>query len=115
MLYLLLHYVLDAAARHGMDSMARERLGYSPIPIEALIGQKERGKVQRNMRDIPPADVKDYAAEDADVTLQLEDSLRPAVKEAGLNLYAAPRLGSVYQPLNSYASRIIWLMVSSSL
>ena len=81
---MLEHYVLDAAARHGMDSMARERLGYSPIPIEALIGQKERGKVQRNMRDIPPADVKDYAAEDADVTLQLEDSLRPAVKEAGL-------------------------------
>ncbi len=81
---MLEHYVLDAAARHGMDSMSRERLGYSPIPIEALIGEKERGKQQRNMRDVPPAEVRDYAAEDADVTLQLEDSLRPAVKEAGL-------------------------------
>ena len=81
---MLAHYVLDAAARHGMDSMSRERLGYSPIPIEALIGEKERGRQQRNMRDIPPGEVKDYAAEDADVTLQLEDSLRPAVKEAGL-------------------------------
>ena len=81
---MLEHYVLDAAARHSMDAMARERLGYVPIPIEDLIGMKERGKLQKNMRDIPPEKVKDYAAEDADVALQLEDSLRPAVKEAGL-------------------------------
>jgi len=81
---MLEHYVLDAAARHGMDTMARERLGYIPIPIENLIGMKERGRQQKNMRDVPPEQVKDYAAEDADVTLQLEDSLRPAVKEAGL-------------------------------
>ena len=84
---MLEHYVLDAASRHGMDAMARERLGYMPIPIEDLIGAKERGRQQKNMREIPPEQVKDYAAEDADVTLQLEDSLRPAVKEAGL-LYA---------------------------
>ena len=81
---MLEHYVLDAAARHGMDAMAREWLGYMPIPIEDLIGMKERGKQQKNMRDIPPELVKDYAAEDADVTLRLEDVLRPAVKEAGL-------------------------------
>ena len=81
---MLAHYVLDAAARHGMDAMARERLDYVPIPIEDLIGPKERGKPQRNMGELPPEAVKDYAAEDADVTLRLEDSLRPAVKEAGL-------------------------------
>ena len=81
---MLEHYVLDAAARHGMDVMARERLGYIPIPIEDLIGMKERGKPQKNMRDLAPEAVKDYAAEDADVTLRLEDVLRPAVKEAGL-------------------------------
>lgn len=81
---MLEHYVLDAAARHGMDVMARERLGYAPVPIEDLIGAKERGKPQKNMRDLPPELVKDYAAEDADVTLQLEDVLRPAVKDAGL-------------------------------
>ena len=81
---MLEHYVLDAAARHSMDAMARERLGYIPIPIEDLIGMKERGKPQKNMRDIPPEQIKDYAAEDADVTLRLEDALRPAVREAGL-------------------------------
>ena len=81
---MLEHYVLDAAARHSMDAMARERLGYAPIPIEDLIGMKERGKPQKNMREIAPELVKDYAAEDADVTLRLEDALRPAVKEAGL-------------------------------
>ena len=81
---MLEHYVLDAAARHGMDVMARERLSYIPIPIEDLIGMKERGKSQKNMRDVAPETVKDYAAEDADVTLRLEDVLRPAVKEAGL-------------------------------
>ena len=81
---MLEHYVLDAASRHGMDAMARERLGYVPIPIEDLIGVKERGKQQKNMGDLAPETIRDYAAEDADVTLRLEDSLRPAVKEAGL-------------------------------
>lgn len=81
---MLEHYVLDAAARHGMDVMSRELLGYAPIPIESLIGMKERGRPQKNMRDIPPEMVKDYAAEDADVALRLEDVLRPKVKEAGL-------------------------------
>ncbi len=81
---MLEHYVLDAAARHGMDAMARELLGYAPIPIESLIGVKERGKPQRSMGDLAPEDVRDYAAEDADVTLRLEDALRPKVAEAGL-------------------------------
>jgi DNA polymerase-1 len=81
---MLEHYVLDAAARHSMDAMARERLDYVPVPIEDLIGMKERGKLQKNMRELAPETIRDYAAEDADVTLRLEDALRPAVKEAGL-------------------------------
>ena len=81
---MLEHYVLDAAARHSMDVMARERLGYIPIPIENLIGMKERGKLQKNMGELAPETILDYAAEDADVALRLEDVLRPAVKEAGL-------------------------------
>jgi DNA polymerase-1 len=67
-----------------MDAMARERLDYVPVPIEDLIGMKERGKLQKNMRELAPETIRDYAAEDADVTLRLEDALRPAVKEAGL-------------------------------
>ena len=81
---MLEHYVLDAAARHGMDAMARERLGYAPIPIESLIGIKERGRLQKNMGELAPETILDYAAEDADIALQLEDSLRPSVEEAGL-------------------------------
>ena len=81
---MLEHYVLDAAARHSMDAMARERLNYMPIPIENLIGMKERGKLQKNMGELAPETILDYAAEDADVALRLEDVLRPAVKEAGL-------------------------------
>ncbi|MBO5940016.1 MAG: DNA polymerase I [Kiritimatiellae bacterium] len=81
---MLEHYVLDAASRHSMDAMAREYLAYVPIPIENLIGMKERGKLQKNMRDLAPETILDYAAEDADVTLRLEDAMRPAVKDAGL-------------------------------
>lgn len=81
---MLEHYVLDAASRHSMDSMAREHLAYMPIPIERLIGMKERGKLQKNMQELAPETILDYAAEDADVTLRLEDVLRPAVEKAGL-------------------------------
>ena len=80
---MLEHYVLDAAARHGMDAIAREFLGYDPIPITVLIGEKERGREQRSMADLAPEEILDYAAEDADVTLRLDAVLRPKVAEAG--------------------------------
>ncbi len=80
---MLEHYCLDAAARHGMDALSEQYLGYHPIPIEKLIGIKERGKEQLSMSALKPEEIKDYAAEDADVTLQLEKVLRPLVKEAG--------------------------------
>ena len=80
---MLEHYVLDAAAFHNMDFLAREYLGYDPIPITRLIGERKRGEQQKNMADISPSEVCDYAAEDADVTLQLDEVLRPKVAEAG--------------------------------
>lgn len=80
---MLEHYCLDAAARHGMDALSEQYLDYHPIPIEKLIGIKERGKEQLNMSALKPEEIKDYAAEDADVTLQLEKTLRPLVEEAG--------------------------------
>ena len=78
---MLAHYVLDSAARHGMDPLAREYLGYDPISIKALIG--ERGKDQLTMDQVNVERVAEYAAEDADVTLQLRDKLAPLVKESG--------------------------------
>ena len=79
---MLAHYCLDAAARHGMDVLAEQYLGYRPIPITALIGEKERGKEQLSMSALRPEEIRDYAAEDADVTFQLEDVLRPKAPRA---------------------------------
>ena len=80
---MLAHYCLDAAARHGMDALAQQYLGYRTIPIESLIGEKERGKTQLSMAALKSSEILDYAAEDADITLQLDDVLRPLVKDAG--------------------------------
>ena len=80
---MLAHYCLDAAARHGMDALAEQYLQYRPIPIERLIGEKERGKGQLNMSALKSEEILDYAAEDADVTLRLEDALRPLALELG--------------------------------
>jgi DNA polymerase-1 len=80
---MLEHYILDAAARHSKEALAREYLGYDPIPIESLIGEKERGKEQLSMGDLPPEKICDYAAQDADLALQWDSVLRPKVAEAG--------------------------------
>ncbi len=92
---MLAHYCLDAAARHGLDFLAEQELGYRPIPITDLIGIKERGKEQRSMADLKPREICDYASEDADIALQLADKLFPAVKEAG----AERALREVEEPL----------------
>ena len=78
---MLEHYCLDAAARHGMDALAEQYLNYKPIPITALIGEKERGKTQLSMAALKPEEILDYAAEDADVTLRLDDALRGRVEK----------------------------------
>ena len=79
---MLAHYLLEPDMRHGMDVLAETYLHYSPVPITALIGPK--GKNQKTMADLPPAEVSDYACEDADVTLQLKHVFEPLLKEVGL-------------------------------
>ncbi|MGI6495860.1 MAG: DNA polymerase I [Kiritimatiellia bacterium] len=79
---LLEHYVLDAAGRHDLDTLCRQYLHYEKIPIERLIGP--RGKDQRNMADLPPREIADYACEDADFTLRLHRRLEADVEAAGL-------------------------------
>ena len=92
---MLAHYCLDAAARHGMDFLSEQFLNYRPIPIERLIGERKRGQGQLSMAALKPAEVRDYAAEDADVTLRLEDALRPRVETVG----AMKSLAEVEEPL----------------
>ena len=79
---MLAHYLIEPDQRHGMDALAQNYLGYTPISIEALIGPK--GKNQKSMRDVPAAEVAEYAAEDADVTWQLHETFKPKLAEAGL-------------------------------
>src|SRR5688500_5881231 len=73
------HYVADAHIRHKMDIMAETYLGYTPVPITDLIGRK--GKNQLSMQDIDLERIKEYAAEDADVTLQLKTITDKMIKE----------------------------------
>ncbi|MDA9554976.1 DNA polymerase I [Pelobium sp.] len=76
---MLAHYLLDPDTRHGMDVLAENYLGYTPISITELIGKK--GKNQGNMRDVELEVIKEYAAEDADITLQLEAVFEPMLEE----------------------------------
>ncbi len=76
---MLAHYILQPELRHNMDYMAETLLHYQTIHIDALIGP--RGKSQKSMRDLAPAAVCDYAAEDADITLRLYHVLRPQLPE----------------------------------
>jgi DNA polymerase I len=72
---MLAHYLIEPEKRHGMDAMAESYLNYSPVSIEELIGKK--GIKQGNMRDVDHNIIKEYAAEDADITLQLKSVLDP--------------------------------------
>jgi len=76
---MLAHFVIEPDGKNGMDALSERYLGYEPVHIEELIGKK--GKGQGNMRDIEPEKIKDYAAEDADITLQLKNVFLPKLKE----------------------------------
>lgn len=76
---MIAHYLINPELHHNMDYMAETLLHYQTIHIEELIGPK--GKAQKNMRDLDPKDVYEYAAEDADVTLRLKNALEPKLKE----------------------------------
>ena len=79
---MIAHYLIQPELRHNMDYMAEVYLNYKTVRIEELIGPK--GKNQRSMRSLPPAEVYEYACEDADITLQLKNALEPRLKEAGV-------------------------------
>ena len=79
---MIAHYLIQPELHHNMDYMAETLLGYQTIHIEELLGPK--GKKQKNMRDLPPTDIYEYAAEDADITLRLKNVLEPRLKELGV-------------------------------
>ncbi|HNB37683.1 MAG TPA: DNA polymerase I [Chitinophagales bacterium] len=83
---MLAHYLIEPDARHGMDILAENYLNYQTISIEELIGKK--GKNQGNMRDVPIEKIKDYAIEDADITLQLQQIFKKEIDQTHLeNLF----------------------------
>ena len=79
---MIAHYLLQPELRHNMDFMAEVYLNYETVHIDALIGPK--GKAQKNMRELAPSEVYNYACEDADITLQLKNVLQPKLVEAGV-------------------------------
>lgn len=91
---MLAHYLLEPEMRHGMDTLAEVYLNYTPVSIEQLIGKK--GVKQGTMRDVEISVIKEYAAEDADITYQLYKFFRPLVKDQNLN----PLFNDVEMPLS---------------
>ncbi len=75
---MLAHYVIEPDGKRSMDILSEKFLGYEPVHIEELIGKK--GKTQGNMRDAAIEKVKEYAGEDADITLQLKNIFVPLLK-----------------------------------
>ncbi len=79
---MIAHFLIRPEMRHNMDILAETYLQYAPVSIETLIGKK--GKGQLSMRDVPVGEAAAYAAEDADVTLQLQMQFKPMLKESGV-------------------------------
>ena len=90
---LIAHYLLQPELRHNMDYLAEIYLGYKTIHIEELIGEK--GKNQKNMADLDPQKVYEYACEDADITLQLKNILEKELEKDGIT----PLFRDVEMPL----------------
>lgn len=78
---MIAHYLINPDMRHNMDVLSETYLQYAPQSIETLIGKK--GKNQRSMRDVPLEAIKEYAGEDADVTLQLKAHFQPILERVG--------------------------------
>jgi DNA polymerase I len=78
---MIAHYLINPDMRHNMDVLSETYLKYSPKSITELIGKK--GKNQGSMRDIPLDDIKEYAVEDADVTIQLKNHFLPILEKVG--------------------------------
>lgn len=78
---MMAHYIIDPDTRHNMDILSENYLGYKPVSITELIGPK--GKNQGTMRDVEIEKIKDYASEDADITLQLKEVFEPKIQQVG--------------------------------
>jgi DNA polymerase-1 len=77
---MLAHYVIEPDGKRGMDALSAKYLGYEPVHIDELIGKKTPKSKQGSMRDVELEKIKDYAAEDADITLQLKNIFLPQLK-----------------------------------
>jgi DNA polymerase-1 len=84
---MIAHYLLEPDMRHNMNLLSESYLGYSPVHIESLIGEK--GNNQKNMRSVPVDKLMEYAVEDADVTYQLKKIFQPRIINEGLGDLAA--------------------------
>ena len=80
---MLAHYLIEPEGRRGMDLLSAQYLQYAPVSIETLIGKK--GKGQGNMRDVELEKIKEYAAEDADITLQLKEKFVPLLTQKSVD------------------------------
>ncbi len=80
---MIAHYLLEPDMRHNMNLLSEIYLSYTPVHIESLIGEK--GQNQKNMRAVPPEQIREYAVEDADVTLQLKEVFESRIREEGLS------------------------------
>lgn len=80
---MIAHYLLNPELRHNMDYLAETYLNYKTIHIDELIGP--RGKNQKNMSQLKPSEIVDYAAEDADITLQLKEIFEKEINTNQLN------------------------------
>jgi DNA polymerase-1 len=96
---MLAHYLLEPELRHNMNYLAETYLNYTPVKIESLIGKKGAG--QLNMRDIPVDKVAEYAAEDADITMQLKEFLQPRLEKLG------PQLPKLFHEVETPLVRVL--------
>jgi DNA polymerase I len=92
---MIAHYLLEPDMRHNMNLLSESYLGYSPVHIESLIGEK--GNNQKNMRSVPVDKLMEYAVEDADITYQLKEFFEPRIEKEGLSDLA----GNIEMPLIS--------------
>ncbi len=83
---MLAHYLIQPEQRHNMNYLSEKYLDYSPVEIETLIGKS--GKNQLNMRQVPADKISEYAAEDADIALQLQYKLEKELKDTGMTTLA---------------------------
>ena len=78
---MLAHYLIDPDSRHGMDILAQNYLNYTPVSIKTLIGGRN---LPKTMREVELSKISEYAAEDADITLQLKEKLEPQITDPDL-------------------------------